>query len=65
MESDELNYGIHDIGSAVIGRGYSLVWDREERRLIRDAADVEVGDGLKIRLHRGSLEATVTTKETP
>ena len=50
---------------AVLGRGYSLVWDHGERRLIRDAGDVEVGDGLKIRLHRGSLEATVTTKETP
>ena len=50
---------------AVLGRGYALVWDRHERRLILDAGDVEVGDGLKIRLHRGSLEATVTTKETP
>ncbi len=49
---------------AVLGRGYSLVWDHDERRLIRDAGDVEVGDGLKIRLHRGSLEAAVTKKET-
>lgn len=50
---------------AVLGRGYSLVWDRGERHLVRDAGDVAVGDALKIRLHRGSLEATVTAKEQP
>ena len=49
---------------AVLGRGYALVWDESGRRLVRDAAEVETGDGLRIRLHRGALRATVSAKET-
>ena len=48
---------------AVLARGYALVWDAEGRRLLRHAADVAVGDGLHVRLHQGSLAATVTGKE--
>jgi exodeoxyribonuclease VII large subunit len=48
---------------AVLARGYALVWDAEGRRLLRDAADVAVGDGLRIRLRQGALAATVTGKE--
>ena len=48
---------------AVLARGYALVWDAEGRRLLRDAADVDVGDGLRIRLRQGALAATVTGKE--
>jgi exonuclease VII large subunit len=47
----------------VLARGYALVWDAEGRRLLRDAADVAVGDGLRIRLRQGALAATVTGKE--
>jgi exodeoxyribonuclease VII large subunit len=49
---------------AVLGRGYALVWDEAGRRLIRDAASVEEGQGLRIRLHRGALRATVDSRET-
>jgi len=49
---------------AVLSRGYALVWDPSGRRLVRNAADVAVGDGLRIRVHRGALDATVTRKET-
>ena len=48
---------------AVLARGYALVWNAEGRRLLRNAADVAVGDGLRVRLHQGSLAATVTGKE--
>ena len=48
---------------AVLARGYALVWDAEGRRLLRNAADVAVGDGLRVRLHQGALAATVTGKE--
>jgi len=48
---------------AVLARGYALVWDAEGRRLLRNPADVAVGDGLRVRLHQGSLAATVTGKE--
>ncbi len=48
---------------AVLSRGYALVWDASGRRLVRDAADVSVGDPLRVRLHQGTLTATVTAKE--
>ena len=37
---------------------------RPRRRLLRDAAEVEAGQGLRIRLHRGALRATVVSRET-
>jgi exodeoxyribonuclease VII large subunit len=48
---------------AVLGRGYALVWDEGGRRLVRDAAEVAAGQGLRIRLHRGALRATVLSRE--
>jgi exodeoxyribonuclease VII large subunit len=47
---------------AVLSRGYALVWDGEGR-LVRDAADVAVGDPLRIRVQSGTLAARVTGKE--
>jgi exodeoxyribonuclease VII large subunit len=49
---------------AVLGRGYALVWDEAGERLVRNAADVDEGQGLRIRLHRGALRATVLSRET-
>ena len=49
---------------AVLGRGYALVWDEAAGRLVRDAAEVDPGQGLRIRLHRGALRATVLSRET-
>jgi exodeoxyribonuclease VII large subunit len=49
---------------AVLGRGYALVWDAAGRRLVRSASEVAVGDALHVRLHEGTLAATVTGKET-
>ncbi len=48
---------------AVLSRGYALVWHADGRRLVRDSAAVAVGDPLRLRLHRGTLGATVTGKE--
>jgi exodeoxyribonuclease VII large subunit len=48
---------------AVLGRGYALVWDAAGRRLVRAAGEVAVGDALRVRLHEGTLAATVTGKE--
>ena len=47
---------------SVLSRGYALVWD-ERGRLLRDTAEVAVGDGLAIRVHAGRLRAAVTAKE--
>jgi exodeoxyribonuclease VII large subunit len=48
---------------AVLSRGYALVWDAEQRTLLRSPDDVAIGDPLRIRLHGGHLGATVTRKE--
>lgn len=54
---------------AVLSRGYAiaLVEDDEGRkRAIVDAKQVDVGDAIEVRLHRGTLEATVVAKhESP
>ena len=49
---------------AVLSRGYALVWDAGGRRLLRSADEVAVGDALRVRLHGGTLDATVTGKES-
>ncbi len=46
---------------AVLGRGYALAWKGEH--LLRQASDVDAGDLIRLRLHRGALHARVTAKE--
>ena len=48
---------------AVLGRGYALVWDEQDKTLLRDVARTEEGRRLLIRLHRGALRAIVESKE--
>jgi exodeoxyribonuclease VII large subunit len=43
---------------ATLERGYAIVRD-EHGRIVRTADDVEVGDRLAVRLHRGRLDARV------
>jgi HPr kinase/phosphorylase len=43
---------------ALIERGYSLVLDAQGR-LLTDAARVQTGDAVQVRLARGSLQARV------
>jgi exodeoxyribonuclease VII large subunit len=47
---------------AVLSRGYALVFDGSGR-LVRDTAEVAVGDALRIRVQSGALAAQVTGKE--
>jgi exodeoxyribonuclease VII large subunit len=49
---------------SVLGRGYALVFQEAQQRLVRDAAEVEAGEALRIRLHKGALRATIVSKET-
>jgi len=49
---------------SVLGRGYALVWQEANERLVRDASEVEAGEALRIRLHKGALRATVSSKES-
>ena len=46
----------------ILNRGYSITRDAQGR-IVRDAAQVSVGDDLSIRLARGELGATVRNKE--
>jgi exodeoxyribonuclease VII large subunit len=47
----------------VVARGYALVFDETETRLVRRPDDVAIGDSVRIRVHGGRLGATVTHKE--
>jgi len=42
----------------VLGRGYSITLAGD--RAVRDATEVSPGDGVQVRLHRGSLACSVT-----
>ena len=48
---------------SVLGRGYALVFREARERLVRDASEVEAGEALRIRLHKGALRATIVSKE--
>jgi exodeoxyribonuclease VII large subunit len=50
---------------AVLGRGYAVTWDAARTRIIRDASTVAPGDGIKVTLAKGELEATVTRTHGP
>jgi exodeoxyribonuclease VII large subunit len=46
---------------AILGRGYALVFDAAGN-LLKDAAQVKMGEDISARLARGSLTATVKSK---
>jgi exodeoxyribonuclease VII large subunit len=43
----------------VMSRGYSLVYDEQEQRLIKSMKDVQPGDSIKIKLTDGQLDCQV------
>ena len=49
---------------AVLERGYAVCLT-PEGRLVRSADTVELDSPIKVRLHQGTLRATVTGKDTP
>ncbi len=46
----------------VLARGYALV-QGPSGALVRDVADVEVGQSVRTRLHKGTVHSTITAKE--
>ena len=52
---------LHAVGPlATLERGYAIVTDTVSGRVISDSAAVPAGTPIRARLHRGSLDATVT-----
>ena len=47
---------------AVLGRGYSVCWNADGTRVIRDAAQTNVGDTVRVKLARGELKCRVGDK---
>ncbi|MEC0089944.1 exodeoxyribonuclease VII large subunit [Paenibacillus macquariensis] len=43
----------------VMSRGYSLVYDEQEKRLIKSISDVQLGDLVKIRVNDGQFDCQV------
>jgi exodeoxyribonuclease VII large subunit len=47
---------------AVLARGYAVCWNEDRTAIIRDAAGVEAGDHVHVRLERGELDCAVTRR---
>jgi exodeoxyribonuclease VII large subunit len=43
---------------SVLGRGYAIV-ENAEGQVLRSSLETSAGDPLKVRLHRGEIDATV------
>ncbi len=50
---------------ATLERGYAIATRLEDGRLLTDTREVAVGTGVRVRLHRGGFDATVSSVETP
>lgn len=48
---------------AILGRGYAVCYDASGSRVVRSAAELSAGDGVKVRLGSGSAECTVDSVE--
>jgi exodeoxyribonuclease VII large subunit len=48
---------------AVLGRGYAVCWNEDRTVIIRRAADLQPGDGLRVTLAEGEVAATVKKGE--
>jgi exodeoxyribonuclease VII large subunit len=44
---------------AVLARGYAVCWNDARTRIIRDAADVGIGDPVHVTLHKGEIACKV------
>jgi exodeoxyribonuclease VII large subunit len=45
---------------AVLARGYAVCWNEDRTAIIRDAAAVERGERVHVKLERGELDCAVT-----
>jgi len=50
---------------ATLERGYSIATRAEDGRVLTDVSEVVPGSGVRIRLHRGSFDATVSEIRKP
>ncbi|MBO8137292.1 MAG: exodeoxyribonuclease VII large subunit [Desulfotomaculum sp.] len=59
----ELSSALHSLSPlATLSRGYSICTS-SSGRLIKNAAEVEIGSRVKVKLHQGSLICTVNNRE--
>jgi exodeoxyribonuclease VII large subunit len=57
--------GLHTVSPlATLGRGFALVMRADDGTLLRSAAQVDVGEQIRVRLGSGALAAQVTQRET-
>lgn len=50
---------------AVLGRGYAVCWNADRTAIVRDAHDVQPGDGVRVTLASGELDCEVRRRATP
>ena len=47
----------------VLARGYAVCWKDDRSAIVRRAAEVAVGDPVRVTLHEGALRCNVTSRE--
>ena len=47
----------------VLARGYAVCWKDDRSAIVRRAAEVAVGDAVRVTLHEGALRCNVTARE--
>jgi exodeoxyribonuclease VII large subunit len=63
VRSERLNTALESLSPlAILDRGYALIFD-SNGKLLKDATNVQVGDGVSARLARGHVHASVTKTE--
>jgi exodeoxyribonuclease VII large subunit len=50
---------------AVLGRGYAVCWNADRTAIVRDAATVERGERVHVKLERGELDCDVADSRRP
>jgi len=64
VRSERLRTALESLSPlAILERGYALVFD-SERKLLKDARRVKVGDEISARLAHGEVQASVTKKQS-
>jgi len=44
---------------AVLARGYAVCWNQDRTAIVRQARDVQVGQGVRVTLHQGELACEI------
>ena len=63
IEKSKLNL-IHLNPNAVLSRGYSIIYNEDQKKIISSIKEIDVGDKINVLFSEGFAEAAVTKTKT-